>query len=83
MDSGGTLSSPSLQAGEVFVRLFGLENRAFELLSFSTLLLFGLFLYPLGRDRAPQGPPERRSAAGLLKTLADKVDMVSEERRRT
>jgi glycosyltransferase involved in cell wall biosynthesis len=39
------------QVGEIFVRLFGLENRAFALLSFSTLLLFGLFLYLLGRVR--------------------------------
>jgi glycosyltransferase involved in cell wall biosynthesis len=31
--------------GEVFTRLFGLENRGFALLSFATLLLFALFLY--------------------------------------
>ncbi len=39
------------QVGEVFVRLFGLESRAFALLSFAILLLFGLFLYLLGQVR--------------------------------
>ncbi len=37
------------QVGEVFTRLFGLENRGFALLSFATLLLFGLFLYLLNQ----------------------------------
>ncbi len=37
------------QVGEVFTRLFGLKNRAFALLSFASLLLFGLFLYLLGQ----------------------------------
>ena len=49
--AGVTLISLLPQVGEIFVRLFGLENRAFALLSFSTLLLFGLFLYLLGRVR--------------------------------
>jgi glycosyltransferase involved in cell wall biosynthesis len=35
--------------GEIFTRLFGLENRGFALLSFATLLLFGLFLYLLNQ----------------------------------
>lgn len=39
------------QVGEVFVRLFGLENRAFALISFAILLLFGLFLYLMGQVR--------------------------------
>ncbi len=39
------------QIGEVFVGLFGLENRAFALLSFAVLVLFGLFLYLLGQVR--------------------------------
>ena len=39
------------QIGEIFVRLFGLENRAFALLSFAVLLLFGLFLYLLDQVR--------------------------------
>lgn len=39
------------QIGEVFVGLFGLENRAFALLSFAVLLLFGLFLFLLGQVR--------------------------------
>jgi hypothetical protein len=37
------------QVGEVFTRLFGLEDRGFALLSFATLLLFGLFLYLLNQ----------------------------------
>jgi glycosyltransferase involved in cell wall biosynthesis len=37
------------QVGEIFTRLFGLENRGFALLSFATLLLFGLFLYLLNQ----------------------------------
>jgi glycosyltransferase involved in cell wall biosynthesis len=37
------------QVGEVFTRLFGLENRGFALLSFATLLLFALFLYLLNQ----------------------------------
>ncbi len=49
--AGVTLISLLPQVGEIFVRLFGLENRAFALLSFSTLLLFGLFLYLLGQVR--------------------------------
>lgn len=39
------------QIGEIFVGLFGLENRAFALLSFAVLVLFGLFLYILGQVR--------------------------------
>jgi len=39
------------QVGEVFVRLLGLENRGFALLSVATLLLFALFLHLLGRVR--------------------------------
>jgi len=39
------------QIGEVFVTLLGLESRAFALLSFAILLLFGLFLYLLGQVR--------------------------------
>ena len=49
--AGVALISLLPQVGEIFVRIFGLENRAFALLSFSTLLLFGLFLYLLGRVR--------------------------------
>jgi hypothetical protein len=37
------------QVGEIFTRLFGLEDRGFALLSFATLLLFGLFLYLLNQ----------------------------------
>ena len=37
------------QVGEIFTRLFGLESRAFALLSFAILLLFGLFLYLLNQ----------------------------------
>ena len=37
------------QVGEVFTRLFGLEDRGFALLSFAVLLLFGLFLYLLNQ----------------------------------
>jgi glycosyltransferase involved in cell wall biosynthesis len=40
------------QVGEVFTRLFGLESRAFALLSFAILLLFGLFLYLLNQVQA-------------------------------
>ena len=39
------------QVGEIFVGLFGLENRALALLSFAVLMLFGLFLYLLGQVR--------------------------------
>ncbi len=39
------------QVGEVFTRLLGLENRGFALLSFAVLLLFGLFVWLLGRVR--------------------------------
>jgi hypothetical protein len=42
------------QVGEILVGAFGLENRAFALLSFSTLVLFGLFLYLLGQVRLAQ-----------------------------
>jgi glycosyltransferase involved in cell wall biosynthesis len=38
--------------GEIFTRLFGLESRAFALLSFAILLLFGLFLYLLNQVQA-------------------------------
>lgn len=50
--SGVAVVSVVPQVGEVFGWLFSLENRAFALLSFSTLLLFGLFLYLLGQARA-------------------------------
>jgi hypothetical protein len=43
--AGVALVSVVPQVGEVFTRLFGLENRGFALLSFATLLLFALFLY--------------------------------------
>jgi hypothetical protein len=46
---GVALVSVFPQVGEVFTFLFGLENRAFALLSFATLLLFGLFIYLLGK----------------------------------
>src|SRR3712207_9269776 len=46
---GGALVSVLPQVGEVFTRLFGLEDRGFALLSFATLLLFGLFLYLLNQ----------------------------------
>ena len=47
--SGVALVSVLPQVGEVFTRLFGLESRAFALLSFAILLLFGLFLYLLNQ----------------------------------
>lgn len=40
--------------GDLLGWLFGLENRAFALLSFSVLLLFGLFLYLMGQVRVAQ-----------------------------
>jgi hypothetical protein len=43
--AGVALVSVVPPVGEVFTRLFGLENRGFALLSFATLLLFALFLY--------------------------------------
>jgi hypothetical protein len=46
---GVALVSVLPQVGEVFTRLFGLENRGFALLSFATLLLFALFLYLLNQ----------------------------------
>jgi hypothetical protein len=46
---GVALVSVLPQVGEVFTRLFGLEDRGFALLSFATLLLFGLFLYLLNQ----------------------------------
>ncbi len=60
--AGVALISLLPQVGEIFVRLFGLENRAFALLSFSTLLLFALFLYLLGQVR------EARSRNGEIVT---------------
>lgn len=39
------------QVGGLLAGLFGLENRAFALLSFATLVLFGLFVWLLGRVR--------------------------------
>lgn len=39
------------QVGEPFAGLLDLENRAFALLSVSTLILFGLFIYILGELR--------------------------------
>ncbi len=42
------------QMGDVLGWLFGLENRAFALLSFAVLLLFGLFLYLMGQVRVAQ-----------------------------
>lgn len=39
------------QVGDVFVRLLGLQNRAFALISFAVLLLFGLFLYMISQVR--------------------------------
>jgi hypothetical protein len=50
--SGVALVSVLPQVGEVFTRLFGLESRAFALLSFAILLLFGLFLYLLNQVQA-------------------------------
>src|SRR5919202_1469526 len=47
--SGVALVSVLPQVGEVFTRLLGLESRAFALLSFAILLLFGLFLYLLNQ----------------------------------
>jgi hypothetical protein len=47
--SGVAVVSVLPQVGEVFTRLFGLEQRAFALLSFAILLLFGLFLYLLNQ----------------------------------
>ncbi len=50
--SGVAVVSVLPQVGEIFTRLFGLENRGFALLSFATLLLFGLFLYLLNQVQA-------------------------------
>jgi hypothetical protein len=50
--SGVAIVSVVPQVGEVFTRLFGLESRAFALLSFAILLLFGLFLYLLNQVQA-------------------------------
>ncbi len=50
--SGVAVVSVVPQVGEIFTRLFGLESRAFALLSFSILLLFGLFLYLLNQVQA-------------------------------
>jgi hypothetical protein len=50
--SGVAVVSVLPQVGEIFTRLFGLESRAFALLSFSILLLFGLFLYLLNQVQA-------------------------------
>jgi hypothetical protein len=50
--SGVAIVSVVPQVGEVFTRLFGLESRAFALLSFAVLLLFGLFLYLLNQVQA-------------------------------
>ncbi len=47
--SGVGVVSVLPQVGEIFTRLFGLEDRGFALLSFATLLLFGLFLYLLNQ----------------------------------
>ncbi len=47
--AGVALVSVVPQVGELFTRLFGLENRGFALLSFATLLLFALFLYLLNQ----------------------------------
>src|ERR671933_981684 len=50
--SGVAVVSVLPQVGEVFTHLFGLEERAFALLSFASLLLFGLFLYLLNQVQA-------------------------------
>jgi hypothetical protein len=50
--SGVAVVSVVPQVGEVFTRLFGLESRAFALLSFAILLLFSLFLYLLNQVQA-------------------------------
>src|SRR3712207_4977886 len=50
--SGVAVVSVVPQVGEVFTRLLGLESRAFALLSFAILLLFGLFLYLLNQVQA-------------------------------
>ena len=50
--SGVAVVSVVPQVGEIFTRLFGLESRAFALLSFAILLLFGLFLYLLNQVQA-------------------------------
>jgi hypothetical protein len=50
--SGVAVVSVVPQVGEIFTRLFGLESRAFALLSFAILLLFGLFLYLLNQMQA-------------------------------
>ncbi|MGB3683899.1 MAG: DUF2304 family protein [Rubrobacteraceae bacterium] len=42
------------RTGDILGWLFGLENRAFALLSFAVLLLFGLFLYLMGQVRIAQ-----------------------------
>jgi hypothetical protein len=50
------------QVGEVFVALFGLENRAFALLTVAILVLFALFLYLL------DGVREARARNGEIVT---------------
>lgn len=52
--SGVVAVSVFPQVGDVPGWLFGLENRAFALLSFAVLLLFGLFLYLMGQIRMAQ-----------------------------
>lgn len=53
------------QVGELLNWLFSLENRAFSLLSFAVLLLFGLFLYLLGQVREAS-----RRSGQLVRALA-------------
>ncbi len=52
------------QIGQVFVDLFGLQNRAFALLSFAVLLLLALFLYLLGQVRIA-GRRSRQMVTGM------------------
>jgi hypothetical protein len=63
--SGVAIVSVVPQVGEIFTRLFGLESRAFALLSFATLLLFSLFLYLLNQVQA-----ERRRSGEIVTGLA-------------
>jgi hypothetical protein len=60
------------QVGEVFVALFGLENRAFALLTFAILVLFGLVLYLLDGVREARARNGELVTGLAVKQYADK-----------
>lgn len=70
--SGVGMVSVVPQVGEVFGWLFSLENRAFALLSFSTLLLFGLFLYLLGQARTASSRSREIVRATAIRRYVDR-----------